>query len=175
MDTVTAPCGLLQCWSLRLLHGLVFLFFLTSKSVKMSSRTFHLKTSLLSQSDEVKALLKELRDKRTYFEDTQSEFRAHLATEMAKSAMPTLYTNVTSIKASDLNQKGEAVYKYEGARVHVTVDEIAAYKLPDLRLFVKDRLTFVFRPCKANGHRNPYAVPITFTLLELKNTKAFHR
>ena len=141
----------------------------------MSSRTFHLKTKVLVQSDEVKELQKTLRDKRTHFEDTQAEFRRHLADEMARAAMPTLYANVTSIKASDLNQKGEAVYKYEGARIHVTVDEIAAYKLPDLRLFVKDRLTFVFRPCKANGHRNPYATPITFSLNELRLTKAFKR
>ncbi len=139
------------------------------------SRLFHLKTKLLVQSDEIKALQKELRDKKLHFEDTQSEFRRHLGDEMARATMPTLYANITSIKAADLNQKGEAVYKYEGARVHVTIDEIAAYKLPELRLFLKDRLTFVFRPCKANGHRNPYAVPITFTLLELKNTKAFHR
>jgi hypothetical protein len=139
------------------------------------SRLFHLKTNLLVQSDEIKALQFELRNKKLHFEDTQAEFRRHLAEEMARAAMPTLYRDVTSIKASDLGLKGTDIYKYEGARVHVTLDEIAAYKLPELRLFIKDRLTFVFRPCKANGHRNPYATPITFTLNELRLTKAFKR
>jgi hypothetical protein len=141
----------------------------------MSSRTFHLKTNILVQSDEIKALQFELRNKKLHFEDTQAEFRRHLADEMARAAMPTLYANVTSIKASDLGQKGTEIYKYEGARIHVTITEIVAYPLPELRKEIKDRLTFVFRPCKANGHRNPYATPVTFTLLELKNTKAFHR
>lgn len=141
----------------------------------MQSRTFHLKRDVLAQAETVKAIAMQYRNAKVHLEDLQSEFRFFLAQEMAHYTMPTLYVGTTSIDGKYIGGKTGTVYKYEKATVFVTVDEIAVYKLPELREFLKDRLTFVFRPCKANGHRNPYALPKTFTLLELRRTKAFQR